>query len=255
LAGKIIKGEHHMQFSGKALLRSSSALVLGLALAGCAQQSIKPQASAHPPVMTQAVQKQMTADQALQLLKDGNARFVSGKPNAYDLPMQIKITGKEGQYPFVSIVSCIDSRSEPGQVFDLGVGDAFSARVAGNIVNEDILGSLEFASKAAGTKLIVILGHTSCGAVKGACDNVAMGNLTGLLAKIRPAVDATSDVHGHDRSSSNYPFVNAVAEKNVHLTVQTLLDKSPVLRDMVAKNEIKVVGAMLDVTTGQVQFY
>jgi carbonic anhydrase len=244
-----------MQFSGKFLLRSSSALIASLVLAGCVQQPVKPQANAHPAVMTQSVQKQMTADQALQLLKDGNARFVSGKVNQYDLPMQVKTTGKQGQFPFVSIVSCIDSRATPAQVFDLGVGDAFSARVAGNIVNEDILGSLEYGSKVAGAKLIVILGHTSCGAVKGACDNVALGNLTGLLAKIRPAVDATPDVHGHDRSSHNYPFVDAVAEKNVHLTVQTLLDKSPVLRDMVAKNEVKVVGAMLDVKTGQVQFY
>jgi carbonic anhydrase len=243
-----------MQFSGSAMFRTVTVLAISVGLAACAQQPLK-QASSHPPVMTQAAQSSISPDQALQLLKEGNARFVSGNTLAHDWQRQVKITGKNGQYPFVSIVSCIDSRAAPAQVFDLGVGDAFSARVAGNIVNEDILGSLEYGSKVAGTKLIVILGHTSCGAVKGACDNVAMGNLTGLLAKIRPAVDATPDRYGADRSSHNHPFVDAVAEKNVHLTVQSLLNKSPVLSDMVARNEIKVVGAMLDVKTGEVVFY
>ncbi len=246
-----------MEFSRKgALLRRSSVLLSSLLLVACAtQQPAQQQALAHPAVMTQALQNQISADQALQLLKDGNARFVSGKATQYDLQMQTRTTGKEGQFPFVHVVSCIDSRSGPTLVFDLGVGDAFGSRVAGNIVNEDVLGSLEYGAKVAGAKLIVILGHTSCGAIKGACDNVALGNLTGLLAKIRPAVDATADVHGPDRSSHNHAFVNAVSEKNVHLTVQSLLDQSPVLRDMVAKNEVKVVGAMLDVKTGKVQFY
>lgn len=244
-----------MQVSGRATwVRKTGTLAMALVLGACAQQPVQ-QANAHPPVMTRAVQAQMTADQALQLLKDGNARYVSGHARQFDERMQIRTTGKEGQFPFAHIVSCIDSRSSPIQVFDLGVGDVFSSRVAGNIVNEDILGSLEYGSKVAGARLIVILGHTSCGAVKGACDNVAMGNLTGLLKKIRPAVDATPDVHGHDRTSHNHSFVNAVSEKNVHLTVQNLLDQSPVLRDMVAKNEIKVVGAMLDVKTGEVKFY
>lgn len=244
-----------MEFFNGASLRRSSLLLSGLLLVACAQQPVKPQASAHPAVMTQALQKEISADQAMQLLKDGNARYISGKTTQYDAVMQVKATGKNGQFPFAHIVSCIDSRSAPTQVFDLGVGDVFSTRVAGNVVNEDVLGSLEYGAKVAGAKLIVILGHTSCGAVKGACDNVALGNLTGLLAKIRPAVDATADVHGTDRSSHNYPFVNAVAEKNVHLTVQAVLDKSPVLREMVAKNEVKVMGAMLDVKTGEVRFY
>lgn len=253
-----------MRFSGKAAgMRKAGVLVSGimaLALAACAQQPVKQEQAAahatdHPAVMTQSLQQQITADQALKLLKDGNARYVSGQPLQADHRAQIAATGKNGQFPFVQIVSCIDSRSSPTQVFDLGVGDAFSSRVAGNIVNEDILGSLEYGAKVAGAKLIVILGHTSCGAVKGACDNVALGNLTGLLKKIGPAVSATPDVHGTDRSSHNHAFVNAVAEKNVHLTVQNLLDQSPVLRDMVAKNELKVVGAMLDVKSGEVTFY
>jgi carbonic anhydrase len=245
-----------MQFSkGVVRMRTIAAFVAALGLAACAQQPLQPQAAGHPAVMTQALQQQISADQALQLLKDGNARFVAGKPLNYDMPMQVKTTGKDGQYPFASIISCIDSRSSPAQVFDLGLGDAFEMRVAGNVVNPDILGSLEYAAKVAGAKLIVVLGHTSCGAVKGACDHVELGNLTGLLAKIEPAVKATPNVGGSDRSSHNYPFVNAVAEKNVHLTVQDVLAQSPVLRDMAAKNQIKVVGAMLDVKTGEVKFY
>lgn len=237
-------------------MRTGSALVLGLMLAGCAVQG--PQQAnlenAHPAVMTAQEQQRITPDQALQLLKDGNSRYTEGKGGAHDYPRQVAATGRDGQYPFASIVSCIDSRAAPTQVFDLGVGDVFSARVAGNVVNPDILGSLEYGAKVAGAKLIVILGHTSCGAVKGACDSVALGNLSGLLQRIRPAVDATPDVGGTDRSSHNYPFVDAVAEKNVHLTVQNLLDQSPVLREMAERKEIRVVGAMLDVKTGKVSF-
>lgn len=245
-----------MQVSGTTKYLGKAGVLLASALlAACAQQPVVNQADAHPPIMTQAAQQQVTPDRALQLLKEGNARYVSGNALRADHRAQIRETGGAGQFPFAQIVSCIDSRASPTQVFDLGVGDAFSARVAGNVVNDDILGSLEYGSKVAGARLIVILGHTSCGAVKGACDQVAMGNLTGLLAKIRPAVDATADVNGTDRSSHNHGFVNAVSEKNVHLTVQNLLDQSPVLRDMVAKNEIKVVGAMLDVKTGEVRFY
>ncbi len=157
------------------------------------------------------------------------------------------------QYPFASIVSCIDSRAGPELVFDQGIGDVFSARVAGNIVNGDMLGSLEFAFKVAGTKLVVVLGHTSCGAVKGACDDVAMGTLTGLLAKIKPAVNSISLVG--DRSSKNSKFVEMAAESNLHRTVQDVLNKSVVLREMSNKGEIKVVGTMLDVGSGKVTWY
>ena len=244
-------------FRGIAVSTSKlSALLLSVALAACAgqpaQQTSAPAISA---VMTQAKQKQLSADQALQMLKDGNARFVSGKMEKRDLPAQVKATGHDGQYPFASVVSCIDSRAAPSLVFDQGIGDIFTARVAGNVVNEDILGSLEYASKVAGSKLVVILGHSHCGAVKGACDNAVLGNLTQLVAKIRPAVDATPDTHGADRSSKNHHFVDAVAENSVKMTVKTVMDKSPVLREMAEKGEIKVVGAMLDVETGKIQFY
>jgi carbonic anhydrase len=238
------------------LIRRASVLVLSMALFACAHQAPGPAASLNnAEVMTKAKQEQITADQALQLLKDGNARFVSGHVQRRDLPAQVRATGHDGQFPLASIVSCIDSRSAPAQVFDQGVGDLFVASVAGNVVNEDILGSLEYGSKVAGTKLIVILGHTHCGGVKGACDGAELGNLTQLVKKIRPAVNMTPDVHGSDRSSKNHHFVDAVAENNVKLNVQAVLDKSPVLREMAQKGQIKIVGAMLDVETGKIRFF
>ncbi|HTN65788.1 MAG TPA: carbonic anhydrase family protein [Burkholderiaceae bacterium] len=241
------KGMQHLS------LMKFAALLLAVALAGCAHQPAQ-QAVAATPVMTKARQDAIGAEQALQILKDGNARFVAGNMEQRDLRVQTKATGRDGQYPLASVVSCIDSRADPALVFDQGIGDVFVARVAGNVVNPDILGSLEYASAVAGTKLIVILGHTHCGAVKGACDSAVLGNLTQLVDKIRPAVNATPDTHGSDRSSKNHHFVDAVAETNVHLTVKELLVKSPVLRQMVEKGQIKVVGAMLDVETGKVRF-
>ena len=198
------------------------------------------------------VQAAISPDAAIKLLKEGNTRFTSGKMVKRDLKKQVATTGK-GQYPFASIVSCIDSRSSPELVFDQGIGDMFVSRVAGNIVNEDILGSLEFASKAAGAKVIVVLGHTSCGAIKGACDDVKLGNLTGLLAKMKPAVASVKETG--DRSSKNTAFVEKVAEANVQDTVKAIMAKSPVLKEMAGKGEIKIVGAMLDVTTGKVLWY
>ncbi len=198
------------------------------------------------------LQSAITPDAAIKALKEGNTRFTGGKMVKRDLMKQVKETGK-GQYPFASVVSCIDSRSGPEMVFDQGIGDMFVARVAGNIVNEDILGSLEFASKVAGSKVIVVLGHTSCGAIKGACDDVKMGNLTALLAKMKPAVASVKETG--DRSSKNYAFVEKVAEANVQDTVAAIKAKSPVLKEMADKGEIKIVGAMLDVTTGKVLWY
>jgi carbonic anhydrase len=203
-------------------------------------------------VLTRERQAALTPDAVLQRLKDGNQRFAGGQMTARDLKMQVKATGY-GQYPMASIVSCIDSRSAPELVFDQGIGDVFAARVAGNFVNEDILGSLEFASKVAGAKLVVVLGHTSCGAIKGACDDVALGNLTGMLAKIKPAVQSVSYVG--ERNSKNDLFVEMVAAANVRRTVIDILRRSPVLKEMADKGEIRVVGAMLDVKTGVVTFY
>lgn len=190
---------------------------------------------------------------AVQMLKDGNARFTSGDPLNRDLHQQVKETAT-GQYPFASIVSCIDSRIPTEVVFDQGIGDIFNARVAGNFVNEDILGSLEFACKLAGSKVIVVMGHTSCGAVKGACDKAELGNLTQMLDKIMPAVDGTSTAEGEARDSSNMDFVNRVSQKNVELTIENIKAQSPVLKEMMDNGEIAIVGAMYDVKSGTVSF-
>lgn len=200
-----------------------------------------------------ACQETATPKLILDRFKSGNERFVNGKTTTRNYIQQVKATAA-GQYPLASVVSCIDSRAPAEIIFDKGIGDIFNARVAGNIVNEDILGSLEFASKVAGAKLIVVMGHSSCGAIKGACDDAKLGNLTGLIAKIKPAVAAVPN-DGKDRSSKNYAFVEQVAERNVHMTVQMIRDKSPVLKEMEAKGEVMIVGAMYDVATGKVKFY
>jgi carbonic anhydrase len=224
-------------------------LLVAAGLAGCASTNAP---TGNYTTMDKPAQSAMNADRAIAALKEGNTRFVSGNMVKRDLMKQVKATGY-GQYPLATIVSCIDSRAGPEIVFDQGIGDVFSARVAGNFVNEDILGSLEFSTKAAGSKVIVVLGHTSCGAIKGACDDVVLGNLTGMLAKLKPAV---SDVKsGGDRSSKNDAFVQMVAEANVKRTVNDIMTKSPVLKAQADAGEIKIVGAMLDVKTGVVTWY
>lgn len=190
---------------------------------------------------------------AVALLKDGNKRFLDGNTLNRNLHQQVADTAS-GQYPFAAVVSCIDSRIPTEVIFDQGIGDIFNARVAGNFVNEDILGSLEFACKLAGSKVIVVMGHTSCGAVKGACDHAELGNLTQMLDKIMPAVDGTSTAEGEARNSSNGDFVNRVAVKNVELTIANLKSMSPVLNEMLENGEIDVVGAMYDVKDGSVYF-
>lgn len=201
--------------------------------------------------MTQSVQAGITPDQAIEILKAGNQRFLAGKPLPRDEKKLISQTAL-GQFPFASIIACIDSRSTPEIVFDQNIGDLFVARVAGNIANDDIIGSLEFASKVAGSKAIVVLGHTNCGAVKGACDNVELGKLTGLLEKIKPAVNA-SKVAGQ-RNSKNYKFVDDVTEINVAETIKTIRQKSPILREMEQEGKIKIVGGVYDISNGQVSW-
>lgn len=202
---------------------------------------------------TKESQASVTPEMALQLLKDGNKRFLDKATISRSYDKQIELT-TSGQYPFAAVVSCIDSRIPTEIVFDQGIGDIFNARIAGNFVNEDILGSLEFACKIAGSKLIVIMGHTSCGAVKGACDHAELGNLTAMLGKIEPALDSVKTEEGADRSSSNIDFVNQVAVQNVHLTVAKLKQDSPVLNEMIVNGEIHVVAAMYDVASGEVSF-
>ncbi|MCB0457543.1 MAG: carbonic anhydrase family protein [Flavobacteriaceae bacterium] len=204
---------------------------------------------------TRETQASMTPQKSLQFLKEGNQRFQNNLKANRNLLEQVNDTS-DGQFPFATILSCIDSRVSAELVFDQGLGDIFSVRIAGNFVNEDILGSMEFACKLAGTKLIVVLGHTSCGAVKGACDHAEMGNLTKLIQKITPAVNAVAEPKEESlRNSSNTEFVDAVAEKNVHLTIDRIHQESPILNEMEKSGEIMIIGAMYDINTGAVTFF
>jgi len=200
-------------------------------------------------------QVQMTPDSSLQELINGNQRFTQKNVVDRDLLQQVKETSK-GQYPHSTILSCIDSRVSSELIFDQGIGDIFSARIAGNFVNEDILGSMEFACKLAGTKLLVVLGHTACGAVKGACDHARLGNLTALIKKIEPAVAAVINPKDEAlRNSGNIDFVNEVAKKNVLMTLDNIRVNSETLAEMEQKGEIKIIGGMYNINTGIVDFY
>ena len=194
-------------------------------------------------------QDNITPALALEMLKQGNGRFVNNSMLNRNLYEQIEAT-TEGQWPFAAILSCIDSRVPTETIFDQGIGDVFNARVAGNIINPDVLGSLEYACKVAGSKLVVVLGHTGCGAVKGACDNVELGNITGLLAHVKPAINATEEPG--DRSSSNASFVSKVIDKNVELMIERIKDESPILKEIAEQHEIAIVGATYDVASGNI---
>ena len=223
---------------------------LALTLAGMATTVF---AADPAPSPLAAAQKATTPQQAFDRLAAGNARFAAGANTKRDLGAEMRSTAA-GQYPIATIVTCLDSRTSAEYLFDLGLGDAFCARVAGNFVNEDILGSLEFAHKAAGAKLIVVMGHSACGAVKGAADDVKLGNLTAALSKIKPAVAAVKD-DGTPRNSKNSAFVEKVSAANVRLTVQQIRDRSPVLKEMLDAGQIGLVGGMYDLATGKVTFY
>jgi carbonic anhydrase len=204
---------------------------------------------------TKETQSSLTPRAALEILKDGNSRFIKNLKAQRDLLGQVNDT-RDGQWPFATVLSCIDSRTSAELIFDQGLGDIFSVRIAGNIVNTDILGSMEFACKVAGSKLIVVLGHTKCGAVKGACDHVEMGNLTELLSKLQPAVYAESDTVNIDkRNSKNAKFVENVSTINVKRSVKNIIERSFILEQMVENGEIGVVGAMYNIETGKVEFY
>jgi carbonic anhydrase len=202
---------------------------------------------------TAETQATMTPQKALQFLKEGNIRFQNNLKANRNLLQQVNETG-DGQFPFATVLSCIDSRVSSELVFDQGLGDIFSIRIAGNFVNEDILGSMEFACKVAGSKLILVLGHTNCGAVKGACDDVKLGNLTAMLSKLKPAVNAIDDIKT-ERNSGNAEFVQRVADKNVDITIENIKRMSPILKEMSDRGEIDIVGAMYDVQTGEVEFH
>jgi carbonic anhydrase len=203
--------------------------------------------------LTKEMQTAITPSMALELLKDGNRRFVSNLKVNRNLLQQANETS-DGQHPFAVILSCIDSRTSAELIFDQGLGDVFSVRIAGNIINEDILGSMEFGCKVAGSKIIVVLGHTKCGAVKGACDHIEMGNLTALLTKIRPAVDDETTTK-ENRNSSNPEFVENVSTINVKRTVKSIMERSPILKEMIESGEIGIVGGTHDISTGEVTFF
>jgi len=203
-------------------------------------------------VQTAASQAALSPDAALALLKAGNQRFLDGDMVERDLEEQVRATAA-GQYPHSIVLSCIDSRVPPELVFDQGLGDIFTPRIAGNFVDEELLGSMEFAAAVAGSKAIVVLGHTECGAVKGACDGVVLGNLTTTLSHLHPAVQAVPGFESA-RTSANAAFVNAVAHENVRQTVVNILERSAVLKDLADQGKLKVVGAMYDVATGEVTF-
>jgi carbonic anhydrase len=203
--------------------------------------------------LTKEMQAELNPEKALELLKEGNKRFVKNLRINRNLLQQVNDTST-GQFPFAFILSCIDSRTSAELIFDQGLGDVFSCRIAGNILNEDILGSMEFACKVAGSKIVVVLGHTKCGAIKGACDHVEMGNLTTLLSKVEPAIKAETSTK-QNRNSSNSDFVENVAKLNVHEVLKEIPKRSSVIADMIRENKITLVGGMYNVETGVVDFY
>jgi carbonic anhydrase len=207
---------------------------------------------AYADALTAAQRDKLTPDDILALMKKGNKRFYTGKLKERNLLAQQRASAK-GQHPAAMLLTCIDSRAPAETIMDLGIGDIFNARVAGNVENPDILGSMEFACKLAGAKVVLVMGHTACGAIKGAIDNAELGNLTGLLAKIKPAVAATT--YAGERTAKNYAFVDAVARKNVEITMGNIRKDSPVLAEMESKGAIKIAGAMYNLETGVVDFF
>lgn len=202
--------------------------------------------------LNKEMQEAITPAMALDLLKEGNKRFLANLKFNRNLLQQANETS-DGQHPFAIILSCIDSRTSAELIFDQGLGDIFSVRIAGNVINEDILGSMEFACKVAGAKIIVVLGHTKCSAVKGACDHLEMGNLTALLSKIRPAVDHETTIV-ENRHSDNEDFIEKVSVINVKRTVTAIMDHSPILKEMIESGSISISGGMHNITTGRVTF-
>ena len=207
---------------------------------------------AHAAALTKAQRDNLTPDEILRLMKKGNDRFRAGRRERGDFLAQQRAT-TTGQHPAAVLLTCIDSRAPAEAIMDLGIGDVFNSRIAGNIASDDMLGGMEFSCKLMGAKVVLVMGHTSCGAIKGAIDNAELGNLTGLLSKIKPAVVATA--YTGERSSKNYAFVDAVARTNVELTMTEIRGRSPVLREMETSGEIKIAGAMYNLQTGVVDFF
>lgn len=202
--------------------------------------------------LSKAERDNMTPDAVIEHFRQGNLRFRENRPLKHDYLAQ-KRSSASGQYPAAVILSCIDSRAPAEIVLDTGIGETFNSRVAGNISNSDIIGSMEFACAVAGARLVLVMGHTACGAVKGAIDNAELGNLTGLLEKIKPAIEKTD--YAGERSASNYDFVDAVARKNVELTIENIRQQSPVLKALEQEKKIRIVGSMYHLVGGHVEFF
>ena len=241
-----------MKFFLVHLRRSLALLALAWLAAGCHSPS-HDASTMYPPAPTKESQAATTPQDALAELRAGNARFLAGKTQVRNLPARVRATAS-GQYPFAVVLSCLDSRIPIELIFDQGIGDIFSSREAGNVLNDDTLGSLEFACKVSGSKLIAVIGHSNCGAIKGAIDNVQLGSLTGLLDRIKPAIANVPD-SGSPRDSKNAQFVQQVAEANVRLVMQQIRERSSVLRDMLDQGKIALVGGMYDLDTGEVHFF
>jgi carbonic anhydrase len=224
----------------------------GAALAGIGGGAVLLAGQARADALTKELRDKLTPTQIIEAMKKGNRRFRSGERKERNYLREQKASAK-GQYPAAVLLTCIDSRAPAEVIMDLGIGDIFNCRVAGNIRNADILGSMEFACKLAGAKVALVMGHTACGAVKGAIDNAELGNLTGLLAKIKPAIETTT--YTGERTAKNYGFVDAVARKNVELTVAGIRKDSPILAELEARGGIKITGAMYNLETGAVEFF
>jgi carbonic anhydrase len=227
-----------------------------MALDAMAQQDKKKKSSEYKPlvetVLTAEQQAALTPEEVIDILKEGNERFMNNEQTVRDNPAQVKAALK-GQFPEAIVLSCVDSRVPVENVFDRGIGDIFVARVAGNFVNEDILGSMEFACKVSGSKLILVMGHEHCGAVKAAIDDVELGNITPMLTKIKPAVEMHADYKG-EKTSKNPEFVHMVCESNVDHTIEQIRLRSPILKEMEDNGEVMIVGAVYDMDTGKVEF-
>jgi carbonic anhydrase len=234
-------------FNRRLLLKSVGAVSL-LAMSGTGLWSTEADAAA----LSKKEREALTPDDVIKMMKQGNNRFRKGKSHAHNYLSEQRKVSASGQYPAAVILSCIDSRAPAETIMDLGIGDVFNTRIAGNISNDDILGSMEFACKVAGAKVVLVMRHTKCGAVAGAIDKAELGHLTGLLAKIGPAVDAT-DYQG-ERSAKNYAFVDAVARKNIELIMTEIKNNSAVLNDMITAGKLKIIGAMYDIESGILTF-
>jgi carbonic anhydrase len=238
----------HKCATGRRRFLKASGVAAGLGfLGGGAIASV-----AYAQVLTKEKRDKLTPDDVLKLMKKGNKRFYTGQRQNYDYLKQQRASA-DAQYPAAVLLTCIDSRAPANTIMDLRIGDVFNCRVAGNVSNADILGSMEFACKLSGAKVVLVMGHTACGAIKGAIADAELGNLTGLLAKIKPAVEATT--YSGNRTATNYGFVDAVARKNVELTIATIRKDSPVLADLESKGTIRIAGAMYNLETGVVDFF